>query len=284
VISAEGQFSYLGPFQHYSPTFLNLAPTYATLVNAYLPSAFPPYTVDNSGPAGRHLFKLFGIGSTIIPFNDFGRTYPNPPMRQITSDIIGAGGNTQDWVKYEMYQSVNIPVGATEVNFGAMILCPQSDSLRSYNFGGFYIFAGSPNKWSVDFAAICGSQVPSLPGTQSGGLYTNFKEANSNSLYMWAGPSFEFGGENVNRWNSDLYLRGANIIQSGGSSTTQKLASDYRTWRQLNVRVPLPLAGGNVDNTKLGFSMYFAESRGYLNGTPTATGSIWFYDPYVVFS
>jgi len=205
-------------------------------------------------------------------------------MRQITSDIIGAGGNTQDWVKYEMYQAVNIPVGATEVNFGAMVLCPASDDLRSYNFGGFYIFAGSPNKWSVDFAAICGWQVPSLPGTQSGSLYTNFKEGNSNSLYMWAGPSFDPGGEGINRWISDLYLRGANILSNVGSSTTQQFASSYRTWKQLNVRVPLPLVGGAVDNTQLGFSMYFAESRGYLTGGGTPSGSIWFYDPYVVFS
>jgi len=287
VISGEDPFIGVGPFRHYSPTFLNVTSTYDTLAPAYLPYAFPPYPVDNSGPAGRHLFKLFGIGSTLIPFNNFNRVYPDPPMRQITSDTTGSGGITQDWAKYEMYQVVNIPVGATVVNFGAMVLCPASDDLRPYNFGGFYIFAGSSstNKWSVDFAAICGSSVPILPGSLGAPFYTNYQESVSNSLYMWAGPSFAPGGEAVNRWNSSLYLRGQDVLD-GGSNTAQRPASDYRTWKQLNIRIPLPLGGsGNgVDNTKLGFSMYFAESRGYLNNSGTQSGSIWIYDPYVVFS
>jgi hypothetical protein len=210
-------------------------------------------------------------------------------MRQITSDTTGAGSSTTDWVKYEMYETVNIPVGATEVNVGAMVLCPASDDLRPYNFGGFYIFAGNSGKWSVDFAAICGSSVPILPGSEAGSSYINYEETTSNSLYMWAGPTFATGGEDINRWNSNLYLKGSDVIP-GAAFTTQRPASDYRTWRQLNVRIPLPLGGsGNgVNNTKLGFSMYFAESRGYLsppNQPPTAqTGSIWMYDPYVVFS
>ena len=286
-IGTQGMFTYAIPFRHYSPTFVNLAPTYATLAPAYFPYAFPPYTVNNSGPAGRHLFKLFGIGSAIISFNSFNRTYPDPPMRQITSDTTGSGSTTTDWVKYEIYQSVNIPVGATVVNFGAMVLCPANDDLRPSNFGGFYIFAGnsSPSKWSVDFAAICGSSVPILPASQAGTSYINYQEATSNSLYMWAGPSFATGGEAINRWNSNLYLRGSDVLD-GGTNTTQRPASDYRTWKQLNVRIPLPLGGsGNgVDNTKLGFSMYFAESRGYLNGDGTQSGSVWIYDPYVVFS
>jgi hypothetical protein len=210
-------------------------------------------------------------------------------MRQITSNPLDPGTTTTDWVKYEMYQAVNIPVGATVVNVGAMVLCPASDDLLPYNFGGFYIFAGDSGTWSVDFAAICGSSVPILPGSQAGPSYINYQETTSNSLYMWAGPSFAPDGEAVNRWNSNLYLKGSDVIP-GVTYTTQRPASDYRTWKQLNVRIPLPLGGsGNgVDNTKLGFSMYFAESRGYLNAPgipPTVpSGSIWFYDPYVVFS
>jgi hypothetical protein len=206
-------------------------------------------------------------------------------MRQITSDTTGSGGANKDWVKYEMYQFVNIPIGATEVNFGAMVLCPKDDDLRPYNFGGFYIFAGSPNRWSIDFTAVCGSSVPILPGSEAGKTYIKYEEATSNSLYMWAGPSFDPGGEAVNRWNSYLYLRGSSVVD-GASYTTQRPASDYRTWKQLNVRVPLPLGGvgGSVNNTQLGFSMYFAESRGYLNDSGTQSGSVWIYDPYVVFS
>ena len=291
VIANEGMFTYPGPFRHYSPAFTN-TDNFKSLAPAYFPYAFPPYLVDDGGPAGRHLFKLFGTGSTLISFNNnFNRTYPEPPMRQITSDTTGVGSTTTDWVKYEMYETVNIPVGATVVNIGAMVLCPASDDLRPYNFGGFYIFAGDSisKKWSVDFAAICGSSVPILPGSQANTSYINYQEATSNSLFMWAGPSFEVPGPNINRWNSNLYLRGSDVLV-GGTNTTQRPASDYRTWKQLNVRIPLPLGGsGNgVDNTKLGFSMYFAESRGYLNapGVPptTQSGSVWIYDPYVVFS
>jgi hypothetical protein len=234
------------------------------------------------------LIKEFGIGGTLIAFNNnFNRSFPDAPMRQITSDTTGAGGVTQDWAKYEMYQVVNIPVGVTVVNFGAMVLCPASDDLRPYNFGGMYIFAGdsSSKKWSVDFSAVCGSSVPALP-TAGTSTYTNYQEGSSNSLFMWAGPSFlSPGSPETTRWNSNLYLRGTSVLPSSTSSN-QVLTSNYRAWKQLNVRVPLPLGGsGNgVDNTKLGFSMYFAESRGYLNGDGTPSGSIWFYDPYVVFS
>lgn len=276
--------TFITEWKHYSPTFTNTV-DYKSLAPKYFLNAFPPYTIGG-GPAGRHLIKEFGIGGTLIAFNNnFNRSYPEPPMRQITSDTTGAGGVTQDWAKYEMYQVVNIPVGATVVNVGAMVLCPASDDLRPYNFGGFYIFAGNSGTWSVDFAAICGSSVPILPGSQGAPLYTNYQESSSNSLYMWAGPSFVTGGEAVNRWNSNLYLRGQNVLD-GGSNTAQRPASDYRTWKQLNVRIPLPLggSGSGVDNTQLGFSMYFAESRGYLNDDGTPSGSIWFYDPYVVFS
>jgi hypothetical protein len=211
-------------------------------------------------------------------------------MRQITSNPFGSGTTTTDWTKYEMYQIVDIPVGATVLNYGAMILCPEDDDLRPYNFGGMYIFAGDEaTGWSVDFSAICGSSVPILPASQAGSSYINYQEAASSSLFMWAGPSFASEGGLIDRWNSNLFLRGSDVLD-GGAYTTQRPASDYRTWTQLNVRIPLPLGGsGNgVDNTRLGFSMYFAESRGYLNapGVPPSvqSGSVWIYDPYVVFS
>lgn len=287
--SSEGGITYTLPFKHYSPLFTNLS-SYETLAPKYFPYASSPYPVDNYGPRGPHLIKQFGTGSTLISFNNnFDRTFPDPPMRQITSNPFGAGTTTTDWTKYEMYQIVDIPVGATVVNYGAMILCPGDDDLRPYNFGGMYIFAGDPSggKWSVDFSAICGSSVPILPASQES-FYINYKEETSDSLFMWAGPSFG-SGELVNRWNSNLFLRGADVLV-GGTNTAQRPASDYRTWTQLNVRIPLPLGGsGNaVNNTKLGFSMYFAESRSYLSPPlipPTAqSGSIWIYDPYVVFS
>jgi hypothetical protein len=213
-------------------------------------------------------------------------------MRQITSDTsTGAGSSLTNWAKYEMYQIVDIPVGATVLNYGAMILCPADDDLLTYNFGGMYIFAGAPSPalWSIDYSAICGVSVPILPNSQGAPTYQNYQEATSSSLFMWAGPSFNLPGEGISRWNSNLFLRGKNVLDDG-AYTAQRPASDYRTWKQLNVRIPLPLGGsGNgVDNTRLGFSMYFAESHSYLNAPdipPTVpSGSIWFYDPYVVFS
>lgn len=270
----------LNGWKHYSPTFTNIA-NYKSLAPKYFLKAYPPYAIGESGSAGNHLIKQFGIASTLISFNnDFNRAFPDPPMRQITSTPTTPGTTTTDWTKYEMYQMVAIPVEATVVNFGAMMLCPANDDLRPYNFGGIYIFAGNGFVWSVDWAAICGSSVPVLP-TEGLATYTNYLTASSYSRFMWAGPDSTLG----NRVNDSLYLRGSNIALSGTSSN-HLLASDYRTWKQLNVRVPLPLGGpgGAVSNTNLGFSMYFAESRGYLNGDGTPTGSIWFYDPYVVFS
>jgi len=258
-------------WKHYSPTFTNTG-NYKSLAPKYFLKANPPYAIGGSGPAGRHLIKQFGITSTILGFNSLSRTYPDPPMRQITSSITGAGSGTTNWVKYEMYQSVNIPVGATSVKFGAMILCPPDDTLRPHNFGGVYIFAGpgaGKPPVSVNFAAICGSSVAALPGV--GASYVNYEELTSNSLLMFAGPSIY--STEINRWNSNLYIKGS-----------QQLASTYQTWKQLDVQTPLPLGNSGVDNTKIGFSMYFAESHSYLDSGATPTGSIWFYDPYVVFS
>ena len=282
-----GETTYpINDWKHFSPTFTNIV-NYKSLAPKYFLNAYPPYSIGG-GPAGRHLIKQSGIGSTLIGFNSLTRTYPDPPMRQITSDTsTGAGSSTTNWAKYEMYQIVDIPVGATVLNYGAMILCPANDDLRAYNFGGMYIFAGAPSpaRWSIDYSAICGVSVPILPNSQGAPTYQNYQEATSSSLFMWAGPSFALPGEEIPRWNSDLFLRGLDVLD-GGANTAQRPASDYRTWKQLNVRIPLPLGGsGNgVDNTKLGFSMYFAESHSYLNDDGTPSGSIWFYDPYVVFS
>jgi len=257
-------------WKHYSPTFTNTV-DYKSLAPQYFLNAYPPYSLEE-GPAGRHLIKQFGIGSTLIDFNSLARTYPEPPMRQITSSITGDGSGTTNWAKYEMYQSVNIPVGATSVKFGAMVLCPSNDLLRPYNFGGVYIFAGPGDgkpPVSVNFTAICGSSVPTLPGEQA--TYTNYEESTSNSLFMFAGPSIYLS--ETNRWNSNLYIKGS-----------KSLASTYQTWKQVNVQTSIPFGNAGVDNTKLAFSMYFAESHSYLNGDGTPSGSIWFYDPYVVFS
>lgn len=258
-------------WKHYSPTFTNIG-NYKSLAPKYFLNAYPPYAIGGNGPAGRHLIKQFGITSSLIGFNSLSRTFPDPPMRQITANTTGAGSSTTNWVKYEMYQSVNIPVGATSVKFGAMVLCPPSDPLRPYNFGGIYIFAGpgaGKPPVGVNWTAICGSSVPALPG--EGSSYVNYEETTSNSLLMFAGPSIY--SSQIDRWNSNLYIKGLRQSDSG-----------YQTWKQLDIQTPLPLGNSGVDNTKLGFSMYFAESHSYLNDEAIPTGSIWFYDPYVVFS
>lgn len=260
-------------WKHYSPTFTNTG-NYNSLAPKYFLNAYPPYSLEE-GPAGRHLIKQFGIGSTLIGFNSLTRTYPDPPMRQITANTTGAGSSNTNWVKYEMYQSVNIPVGATSVKFGAMVFCPPNDPLRPYNFGGIYVFAGPESgkpPVAVNWTAICGSSFSALPGNESPS-YVNYEETTSNSLFMFAGPSMLDG--QINRWNSNLFIKGS-----------QSLASGYGTWKQLNIQTSLPLGGTipGVGNTKLGFSMYFAESHIYLYDDGIPSGSIWFYDPYVVFS
>lgn len=274
-------------WRHYSPTYTNTI-DYKTLGLKYFLSAYPPYEL---GIALRspHLVKLAGIGSTLIAFNSLTRTYPDPPMRQITNDPTGPGTSTTNWVKYEIFQEVNIPVGATVVNVGAMILAPADDPLREFNFGGFYVFAGgngSPAKVSIDYAAVCGASVPTLLGSTTSS-YTRYQETDpSNSLFMWAGPQLTgIGAVGNDRWNQDLYIKKVSVAP-GATYSNQVLASDFTNWKQLDVRIPLPLGGsGNgVNNSKLGFSLYFAESHSYLNNSGIPSGSVWFYDPYVVFS
>lgn len=260
-------------WRHCSPTFTSgayksLAPKY------YLKAEEPNYALNPSDPLQKRVVQMNGIGSNLdAGLNFLDRSYPGMPMKQITNTIAGTTSPATDWVKYEMIQTVSVPVGATTMSFGAMARVRASDALRPLNFAGIYVYSGTtgPSSWSVDYATICGSSVPSLIGGTGG--YTTYSELvgppYENSLFMWAGLDLDSG----TRFSQTIKVR----------KRSQELATAYSDWKQLSVTTSLPRQSPN-DN-RVAFSMFFAENHSYLTeASPPPSGSVWFYNPYVTFS
>ena len=270
TVEAYNGSSICNSWKFFSPVFTNtfnyksLAPKY------FLKAEEPNYALNPEDALQKRVVQMNGIGSTVIAFNDLNRGHPSIPMKQITNTVAGTTSPSSDWTKYEMFQTVSIPGGATTMSFGVMAKVRTSDALRPLNFAGVYVYSGSGSSWSVDHATICGSSVPSLLGGTSG--YTTYSELVGppfeNSIYMWAGLNLD-GNE---RWNSTLKL----------CKRSQEAATAYSDWKQLSVTTTLPRQTPN--DGRVAFSMFFAENHSYLDNSGTPTGSVWFYNPYVTFA
>lgn len=257
-------------WKFFSPVFTNTG-NYKSLAPKFFLKAQEPNNVLNPEDAlQKRVVQMNGIGSTLIAFNDLNRGFPSIPMKQITNTVAGTTSPSSDWTKYEMFQTVSIPGGATTMSFGVMARVRASDALRPLNFAGVYVYSGSGSSWSVDHATICGSSVPSLLGGTSD--YTTYSELvgppYENSLYMWAGLNLD----GLDRWNTTLKLR----------KRSQEEATAYSDWKQLSVTTTLPRQMPN--DGRVAFSMFFAENHSYLDNSGTPTGSVWFYNPYVTFA
>jgi len=251
-------------WRHFSPTFTNTSNYQSLALKYFLRAQEPNDALSSGSPLQNRVVQMNGIGSTLIAFNALDRV-TSPPMKQITNTVSGTTSSSSDWTKYEMIQTVSIPAGSTTMSFGAMVKVRQSDDLRPLNFGGIYVYSGTGQTWSVDHASICGSSVPSLLGGTSD--YTTYSSGTLAS-FMWTGLNLD----GSNRFNSTLKLR----------KRSQELSTAYYDWRQLSVITTLPRETPN--DGRVGFSMYFAENHTYLNNSGIPSGSIWFYNPYIIFA
>lgn len=255
------------PYRFCSPIFTNIVNYKSLGPKYYLDPRRPYFDLGYNHPIQKRIVKMTSIGSTLIGFNSLNRTYPEIPVKSITNTPSGPTTSSTDWAKYEIYQTVNIPGGSSNINFGCSVRVPKDDEFRSRNFGGIYLFSydSFANKYYVNFVAICGSDVPSLLGGTSS--YTNFQETTSNSLFMWGGCT----SDGLVRWSSNLDLK--KIEQS--YLTTR----NYDAWQLLNYTIPVP-----PSTTAVSLAMYFAENHTYLNGDGVKGGSISFYNPYINFT
>lgn len=217
------------------------------------------------------VIKIFGTG-TNFPDNtgdkvntDNSRTYPAPPLVGF-SDSVPAGTfpDSSAWCRHEWIQGVAVPDSATTVKFGAYIRTPSDDLFRAKNCGGVYIWQDAS---SIKYINAIVVKKP----TDTINLVTGLQATGLNSIQQWSGLS-----DTINN-NDDYELRWNDTtnIQSIDYEST----SDHQQFRKVEKEVTLQTGTGR----RLGLAMFFGENQGNLDESATPTGSIQFYNPFVIF-
>ena len=216
------------------------------------------------------VIKLFGTG-TNFPSNtgdnvntDNTRSYESPNLVGFADSAPASTfPDSGAWCRHEFSQGVAVPNSATKVKFGAYIRTPSDDLFRDLNCGGVYIWqdiAASPPS-NVYINAI----VVKKP-TDTINLVTGIRGA-LDGQQQWSGVGDENDG--TLRWNDT-----ANI-----QSIDYKSTSDHQQFRKVEKEVTLQ----SGTSRRLGLAMFFGENQGNLDESGTNTGSIQFYNPFIVF-
>jgi len=266
---------YFGEWGHFGQLFTNNFDFKTNSATAYLANfpAFKDLGGTNLGDQPKVL-KLFGTG-TNFPDNtgdkvntDNTRTYASPPLVGF-SDSAPAGTfpDSDAWCRHEWSQGVAIPDSATKVKFGAYIRTPSDDLFRSKNCGGVYIWqdiaSAPPTNVYINAIVVKRPQddFELAEGTQTSGL---------NSQQQWSGLSDTNDGSIYDlRWNDTVFVQ----------SIDYKSTSDHQQFRKVEKEVTLQTG----TSRRLGLAMFFGENQGNLDESATPTGSIQFYNPFVVF-
>jgi hypothetical protein len=221
------------------------------------------------------VLKIFGAG-TNFPSNtanvntNNSRTYPNIPLTAFTDSApAGAFPDSGAWTKNEWSQGVAIPDGATTVKFGAYIRTPADDLFRDLNCGGVYIWqdtSASPPS-SVYVNAI----VVKKP-TDTINLVTGTQTLGINSQQQWSGlddATSGFPSVYALRWNDSTTIQ----------SIDYKSTADHQQFTKVEKEVTLQSGTGR----RLGLGLFFGENQSNLDESATPTGSIHFYNPFIIF-
>ena len=221
------------------------------------------------------VLKMFGAG-TNFPDNTTNvntsnsRTYENIPLTAFTDTApAGTFPDSGAWTKNEWSQGVSIPDSATTAKFGAYIRTPSDDLFRDLNCGGVYIWqniAASPPA-NVYINAIVVKKptdtINLVTGTQSAGL---------NSIQQWSGLDDSLSGSPLRyalRWNDTVFVQ----------SIDYKSTDDHQQFRKVEKEVTLQ----SGTSRKLGLGLFFGENQGNLDESGIPTGSIQFYNPFIIF-
>ena len=268
---------YFGKWGHFGQLFVHNIDYKTHSATAYLANfpAFKDLGGTNLDDQPKVL-KLFGAG-TNFPDNtgdkantDNTRTYPSPPLVGFSDSApAGAFPDADAWCRHEWSQGVAVPDSATKVKFGAYIRTPSDDLFRTKNCGGVYIWqdiASAPPTNIYINAIVVKRPTDNFElaeGTQTSGL---------NSIQQWSGLSDATSGfpsVYALRWNDTTYVQ----------SIDYKSTSDHQQFRKVEKEVTLQTGTGR----RLGLGMFFGENQSNLDESATPTGSIHFYNPFIIF-
>ena len=256
--------------------------TFATITRNFWKANFPAFK-DLGGvnlDDQPKVIKMYGMGNN-FPGNtgDYanddntrGSINTNIPLTAFSETApAGTYPDSGSWTKIEWMQGVDIPDSATKVKFGAYIRVEEDDDFRANNCGGVYIWqdvsATSDPEVYVN-SIICKRDADTInlvTGTQSTGF---------NSTQQWSGmtevqetiPDYDYPST---RKNNITHVQSIDYVNS----------SNYRQFRRIEKEVTLQTG----TSRKLGFGMFFAENQANLDGAAVNTGSIDFYNSFVVF-
>jgi hypothetical protein len=269
-------------WKFYSPVFIggeNVGWKQAFGFTYHLP--YPPYLNTTSlvaSPADwsniptiPRSYKMYGQGTDFsFAFNqNSDRTYEEPPIVGLTNSSTTISGSTPwrdagTWTRYERQQSV--ATTADVVTFGAWVKCNPNDLFRQLNMGGLYLWqdisANPPTNVYVN--AIVVKRASHTPNLRTGTLPTGQHH------YNWSGLNHSApspGGDRY-RWNDTTNVQSIDYYD----------AEDTAVWTRIEKTVTLQGTGMK----QIGLATFFAENCSYLDGGSELSGSIEFYNPYVI--
>lgn len=266
---------YFGEWGHFGQLFTNNGDYKTNAATRYLAN-FPAFKDLGGVDLGDQpkIVKLFGTG-TNFPSNtgdkvntNNARTYEAPTLVGFSDGAPASSfPDSGAWCRHEWSQGVAVPDSATKVTFGAYIRTPADDLFRDLNCGGVYIWqdtAASP-PINVYVNAIVVKKptdtISLVTGTQSTGL---------NSQQQWSGLVDEKDGDHYDlRWNDTTIIE----------SIDYKSTSDHKQFRKVEKEVTLQ----SGTSRRLGLAMFFGENQGNLDESANPTGSIQFYNPFLIF-
>jgi hypothetical protein len=264
---------YFGEWGHFGQLFTNNFDFKTNSATRYLANfpAFKDLGGTNLDDQPK-VVKIFGAG-TNFPDNtgdnantNNSRTYPSPPLVGFSDSVpAGAFPDTDAWCRHEWSQGVAIPDSATKVKFGAYIRTPVDDIFRTKNCGGVYI-------WQDKSATKYINAIVVKKPTDNFELAEGLQTTGLNSIQQWSGLDDATSGDPsvyALRWNDTTNIQ----------SIDYKSTSDHQQFKKVEKEITLQTGTGR----RLGLAMFFGENQSNLDESATPTGSIHFYNPFVVF-
>lgn len=220
-------------------------------------------------------YKMYGQGTDFsFPLNqDSDRTYVDldrdTPIVGLTNIYTTISGSTPwrdagTWTRYERQQSIT--TSSNVVTFGAWVKCNPNDLFRQLNMGGLYLWQDTrttPPSY-VYVNAIVVKRASHTPNLRTGTLPPGQHH------YNWSGLNHNAPGTSAPkyRFNDTTNVQSIDYYD----------AEDTAVWTRIEKTVTLQGSGSR----QVGLATFFAENCSYLDGGSELSGSIEFYNPFIV--
>lgn len=250
-------------------------------------SGYTSYRLTGSGigaTAQKRILKLHGAGHRLNAVNhDIDRTYTTPPITTCTTanhSTIDSGDTSffaeasERWYMNQYFTSVTAPDSATQATFGCYVRQPSDDPLKENNGGCIQLkqikdgLISGQQAGQVDNIIIRKNSSSKLTNLRTGTI------TDQQAHYQWSGPQHEslMSSRGINNWNDQVVISAHQFVD----------AADIDNFKKVERTVSLASGTGR----KYNFAVGFLENHQYLNAfyNTGATGAVWFYNCFVVFS